>query len=109
MSIANELEQLNDIVFKLLNENAKYRDSDKMLCAKIWSMQLGGIERIKQISAYQFFCDYSSNESVLYSQESIGRCRRKLQEENPQLRGKKYNHRQNETKPVQMALGYNSY
>jgi len=40
------------------------------------------------------------------SADSITRYRRKIQEENIDLRGKKYDERQNKTKKVKIELGY---
>jgi hypothetical protein len=40
------------------------------------------------------------------SADSITRYRRKIQEEHIELRGKKYNERQNKTKKVKTELGY---
>jgi hypothetical protein len=103
----NELLHLNTIVETLLRSNAMYRDCDKKLCARIWSHQMGGTNVVERISAYDFLVEYTKPNSKLYSQESIGRARRKLQEENPELRGTKYRQRQEESRPVQLSLGYN--
>jgi hypothetical protein len=107
MKIEIEIDVLQDVVEKLLYADEKYRDSDKMLCARIWTTQSGGLDKIKKLSAYDFLCEYVKPDSIYYSQESIGRARRKLQEENPHLRGKFYREKQNKTKDVQQVLGYN--
>jgi len=104
MTVAREIKQLNAIVENLLRVSVIYRDSDQKLCARIWAIQLGGDDVLKSISAYEFLLKYTTGK--LYSQESIGRARRKLQEEDESLRGKKYNQRQNETTAVQTVLGY---
>lgn len=106
MRVSKELQKIHDIVLKLLTENPRYRESDKVLSAKIWSTILGGNERLKHISAYDFLCEYVKDESILPSQESIGRSRRKIQEHTPELRGKNYKEKQEEQADVVTALGY---
>ena len=110
MSVSNEIKdlQIQGIVKDLLTSFPMYRDSDKKLCARIWSMQMGGTDTLKKLSAYDFLVEYTkpSNKSVLFSQESVGRARRKLQELHPELRGVKYKERQTETKAVRTNLGY---
>lgn len=106
MAIHNELVQLSAIVERLLRTHEMYRDSDKRLCARIWSDQLGGNSALHNLSAFAFLVEYTKENSALYSHESIARARRKLQEEHPALRGKKYNARQQETHNVQLSLGY---
>jgi len=107
MKIEIEIDVLQDVVKKYLAADEKYRDSDKMLCARIWTLQSGGVDKMKQLTAYEFLCEYVKPDSIYYSQESIGRARRKLQEENENLRGKHYREKQNKTKDVQSVLGYN--
>lgn len=106
MSISKEIKQVRSIVLRLLTEDARYRDSDKMLSARIWSEQLGGMQNLKNMSSYDFLAKYVDLKGGLYSQESIGRCRRKLQEEFIDLRGKKYKQKKGEQKPVKEELGY---
>lgn len=91
MSVAKEIKQLEELVRDLLTSEPKYRDSNKMLSAKIWAIQLGGYANLKNITAYDFLAEYvKTKNSKLYSQESIGRTSRRLQEENESLQGKKY-------------------
>ena len=106
MKISKEIEKVSGLVEKLLKEDKKYRDSDKKLSAKIWAVQFGGIPKLKDISAFDFLCEYVKDKSFLCSQESIGRARRKLQELNPELRGKKYKKKQSEQTDVRHVLGY---
>lgn len=106
MRVSKEIKKVGDIVEKLLKEDKRYRDSDKKLSAKIWAIQCGGMENLKNISAYEFLCEYVNENTELISQESIGRARRKIQEENPELRGEKYSQRQNEQEEVKNLFGY---
>jgi altronate dehydratase len=106
MRVSKEIKKVGDIVEKLLREDKKYRDSDKKLSAKIWAIQCGGMDKLKEISAYEFLCEYVNEDTQLISQESIGRARRKIQEETPELRGEKYAQRQNEQEEVKNLFGY---
>lgn len=105
--IATEIKdlQVKETVEKLLLNEPKYRDCDKMLSARIWTEQLGGYKSLVNITAKDFLDSYV-NGGVLYSQESIGRVRRKLQESNPKLRGLKYKDKQEQQPDVKNALGY---
>ena len=107
MSIAKEIKQIRDVVKQLLTENPIYRDSDKKLSAQIWQRQVGGKDELKKMSAYDFLCMYVEDKGgKLTSQESIGRARRKLQNEYEELQGVKYKKKKAHTKEVKKALGY---
>ena len=75
-----------------LTKHPSLRDDDNRLCANIWAEELtalgfGAIET----QAVEFLRLYSFNK--LTSAPSIKRARAKLQEECPEFRGEKYNHR----------------
>lgn len=63
------------------------KDDDGILLAHFWS------EESKKIPTKAGFIHALANKE-LTSAETITRCRRKLQEENPELRGKRYYERQ---------------
>ena len=100
MSASKEIKQIQATVLDLLTKEPKYRDSNKMLSARIWSIQIGGYDTLKKTTAYDFLAEYVKGKSKLYSQESIGRASRKIQENNPELRGKKYKERLEEQAEV---------
>jgi hypothetical protein len=106
MSISKQIKQLRPLVLELLTKNPKYRDSDKMLCARLWSTQLGGVEKLKTLTTYEFLIIFSQPKSKLYNVVSIVRVRRKLQEELPELRGTKYKEKHDAQGNVKRALGY---
>jgi len=81
---------LNDEVKILLENNTYLRDCDRKLSVVIWRRQLKDLNVLE----HNFFDFYTSK--LLYSQESIGRARRKLQELYPNLRGKNYKNKQEE-------------
>ena len=83
----------------LLKKHQHLRDDDNKLWANICfshCQKLGF--KPKEQTAMEFLSLLSSGQ--LPSFESISRCRRKLQEQYPQLRGKKYGERQGEQKKV---------
>ena len=101
-----EIGNVQELVRELLEQDPKYRDCDKTLSAKVWSIQMGGYNILENMTAFAFLCEYVRRDSNLYSQESIGRARRKIQEEHPHLRGKNYRKRQDNTEAVKKSLGY---
>jgi len=104
MRVSSEIVNLYDTVYALLVMDERLRDSDKRLSARVWSTQLGGVALTKKISAYEFLCMYVDEKTSLYSQESIGRARRKVQEEYPHLRGSKWLERKEEEDRVKIAV-----
>jgi len=65
------------------------RDNDNRLCANIWAEELGHIEGVdKGTPIVEFLKLYADNKFT--SAPSIKRARAKLQEEEPEYRGKKY-------------------
>lgn len=107
MAISKEVKKIQSLVKELLEQDQRYRDCDKTLSAKIWSIQFGGMENLAKVSAYDFLVEYVKRKGKLYSQESIGRARRKIQEENIHLRGKNYKAKKEQTAEVKKVLGYN--
>ena len=77
-----------DKVLKLLNEDARTRDSDELLTALIWHQ-----ETDRTLTSFEWLLKYS--QKGFTSAESIRRCRQKLQEQYPGLRGKSYTARHN--------------
>jgi hypothetical protein len=106
MSASREIKNLIDKqVENLLRNDVRCRDNDKLLVARIWTIQLGGKERILAMSAFDFLVEYSKDKNeLLYNSDSITRARRKLQELDETLRGKSYEKRHNETKSVKKVL-----
>mgnify|MGYP003650947488 CR=1 FL=1 len=75
-----------------LKFDSTLKDNDHRLCANIWAAEICDVEGIhKESKIYDFLIAYSKNK--LTSAPSIKRARAKLQEENPNLRGEKYNMR----------------
>ena len=84
-----------------LLKNPLYRDDDNKLLARIWFNQIG---RDSSMPVKNFLMLLSTGK--LASLESVTRMRRKLQEENPGLRGSTWEFRQRVQKGVKKDLGY---
>ena len=76
--------KIQDIVEKSLQDDERARDNDMRLTALIWHKELGILRDkcmpLLELMAYNKVTNF----------ESISRCRRKLQELHPDLRGDKY-------------------
>jgi|LakMenEpi03Aug12_release.lakeMendotaPanAssembly.Ray.scaffolds.fasta_scaffold518811_1 hypothetical protein len=95
---------LYDFVRAVLVEKPDCRDCDRKLVTTIWHRQLSaaGCDP-KSMSVEAFFLRFRSDDS-LWCPESIRRCRQKLQEECPELRGLLYKKRQQKARDVSLAL-----
>lgn len=88
-----------DEVSKFLTKYPLLRDNDERLMANIWNKYLGNII---YINAKDILTMLAKGE--LPSYESISRCRRKLQELHPNLRGEKWEARHKKQKSVKNEL-----
>lgn len=79
-----ELKQLKDIVIETLKQGETFRENDDLLyltiCVKLFSNR----ESITNMTVSEFFT--CRKRYGLPTYESVSRCRRKAQEENPALR-----------------------
>lgn len=73
---------LESMIRPVLENKPETRDSDKELAITIWNTYYG-------INPWAPICEVFRNECIP-SIESIGRCRRKIQEKDETLRGTKY-------------------
>ena len=90
--------KIQDIVEKSLQDDVRARDNDMRLTALIWHKELGVLRDkcmpLLELIAYNKVTNF----------ESISRCRRKLQELHPDLRGAKYKARHDKQKEVKDDL-----
>jgi hypothetical protein len=95
MTTTKKLKTLKEKVEILLTKYPELRDDDKLLVTKMWFYELKkyGVEP-SLMTAMQFFELYQQN--VLSNSDLITRSRRKIQEENPNLRGKTWDERHKE-------------
>lgn len=87
------------LIHKLLEDREYLRDNDESLSANIIYLFLDkrGFN-VKKMSAFDLLNMYAKNE--LPTIDYITRVRRKLQEDNPELRGKNYKARQNKAEEI---------
>ena len=98
--------KLNDKVKAYLETIPSTRDNDQELISRIWASELRkeGFE-LREGSIADFLNLHAKGR--LSSSESIRRSRQKLQQDNPSLRGARYQERQSEQqKETQQELGY---
>jgi len=96
MKISEEIKNLQELVLNLLKTDARLRDCDRKLSARVWATQIGGLDNLKNHTAYDFLVLYTDTKGLLFSHESISRARRLIQEKNPELRGSNWQGRQDE-------------
>jgi hypothetical protein len=95
MKTTKKLKTLKEKVEILLTKFPELRDDDKLLVTKMWFYELKKYEvEPSLMTAMQFFEIYQQN--VLSNSDLITRSRRKIQEENPELRGKSWDERHKE-------------
>ena len=95
MKTTKKLKTLKEKVKILLTKFTELRDDDKLLVTKLWFYELKKYEvEPSLMTAMQFFEIYQQN--VLSNSDLITRARRKIQEENPELRGKSWDERHKE-------------
>lgn len=99
MASLREIKEVKNKVEYLLKDYPHTRDDDNKLIANIWFNE---IKDINNMSAKEFLKQFS--EGKFTSTESIGRARRKLQEENISLRGEKYKARMAEEEKIRVAV-----
>ena len=94
------IKKVEDIVTDVLNKEPRARDNDEILCVCVWWHQVG--HKMEYTTLKEFF--HKMADGKYHKAESIMRCRRKLQELHPDLRGKKYEKRRKNMKKVQNEL-----
>ena len=88
-----------DEVEKFLTRYPALRDNDEKLMANIWGTYIGNLEHYNGKDILRML----SNRE-LPSYESISRCRRKLQELHPLLRGEKWEKRHSRAEEIRKLI-----
>ena len=96
------MKHLEDIVTDILKGNPKARDNDHMLAGTVWIRELGGSDIAREMGLWEFLRMFMKHEISNF--ESIVRCRRKVQELDPDLRGSKYELRHNRQEEVKEQI-----
>lgn len=87
----------------ILEKSEVLRDDDEKLVARFWSNELQEMKKHPtHITALQFLHIYADGN--LTPADIITRARRKIQEENPELRGIAWNERQGKEKDVRQEI-----
>jgi len=95
-----EYKGLQEVVKTFLEKREDLRDSDPKLIANVWRKEverLNGKDSLSNMSAYDFFAFYLVTDKIS-SADSITRARRKIQQDNAELRGNNYKERQAQEK-----------
>jgi len=98
-----KIKAVKNEVIKHLTNNPHLRDNDNRLIATIWHNEVtsSGMDT-KTLSSFDFLLMYA--EGKLSNSESIRRCRQKVQELNPGLRGENYKARHKEQSNIKDDL-----
>jgi hypothetical protein len=88
MNTVQSMKKHKDKVKELLEEYEDYRDDDLRLISAFYFQNYGKHSTFQNITGMDFLMNFSKG--VYLPPDQITRIRRKLQEQNPHLRGKKY-------------------
>ena len=92
-------------VIELLTQYSDFKDNDQQLVAWFWKLEMEAHGYPASSTQTQTFFKLMAF-GKLTSADTITRVRRLVQEETPELRGKKYNERQAKQEQVKNDLGY---
>jgi hypothetical protein len=96
---------IKNTVIELLTQYSDFKDNDNQLVAWFWKLEMEAHGYPHQHYPTQTFFKLMAF-GKLTSADTITRVRRLIQEETPELRGKKYNERQAKQSIVKKDLGY---
>lgn len=100
-----DVKKLREKIIEIFRKYPSYRDDDLKLISYIWYYQLKKMNYDPdKITAMQFLKLHS--EDKIANSESITRCRRKIQEDIPELRGKLWKPRHRNENKIKGDLGY---
>ena len=94
-----KLFSMSSEVTKLLTKYPSLRDNDDKLMANIWCNRIDNLDITTATTVLIMLADRK-----LPSYESVSRCRRKIQETNPHLRGKKWIQRQSRARKIRKEI-----
>lgn len=99
------IKEITKKVVEVLRREPAYRDSDEKLTACIWYLQMKADGKdLEKLSAIEFMHLYAEKKLVLG--DTITRCRRKAQQDHPELRGDTWQARHKNQAKVKKDLGY---
>ena len=91
--------KVKDLVFEILTNDPLTRDNDNLLICEVWKRQVDNLNFMNFVKFENLF-----TQNKLHAPESITRCRRKHQEQNPHLRGQEYYKRHEQQEEVKNQL-----
>ena len=86
------IKRLKEKVESILVEYPVTKDDDHKLVSMVWIKELGGRGEVRAMSAWDFLAKFNNHK--ISHVISIVRCRQKLQQLYPELRGSEYEKRQ---------------
>jgi len=95
-----EIKRIKPVVKELLKEFPLTRDNDNLLLLKVWAEQDNTLRMDKLFS--DFSVGMIAGKYMKF--ESVSRARRKVQEENPELRGKYYKDRKELAEEIRLGI-----
>ena len=98
MTLFAKIKTVKQRVTILLQGHPRLRDSDNKLIANYWHNELGSHD----IGVNEFLRRFSLGKFT--SPESIRRCRQKIQEQNPELRGSSYGRRKTDAEIIKNEI-----
>jgi hypothetical protein len=101
MERIDKIKSIKSEVENMLYKSPASRDSDDKLVCNIWYNRIGK-DKIEQMTAMELLTIIS--EGKLPSYDNISRARRKLQEDNVNLRGESYKERHNQEAGVRANI-----
>lgn len=103
--MAVKINNTKDRVRTWLENYPHLREDDNRLLANIWHDDILKLGRnLMEMSSAEFLKYMAENK--LTNPESVRRCRQKLQQDHPELRGVVYEQRQENQEDVREELGY---
>jgi hypothetical protein len=87
-TLFSEMVQVKDRVRLLLGAHPHLRDNDYKLYSTFIAYQIGGVDKLKEMSGYALLTDIANGKYVHF--ESVRRIRARIQEQDPELRGENY-------------------
>ena len=96
---------IKNTVIELLTKYSDFKDNDNQLVAWFWKLEMEKMGYPASSTPTQTFFKLMAF-GKLTSADTITRVRRLIQEESPELRGKKYEERQAKQSIVKNDLGY---
>lgn len=95
-----EIKRIKPLVKELLKEFPLTRDNDNLLLLKVWAEQDNTLRMDKLFS--DFSVGMIAGKYMKF--ESVSRARRKVQEENPELRGEYYKDRKELAEEIRLGI-----